>query len=333
MNKFSIIIPVRNGGDYLKQAIKSILAQTFTCFDLIIVESGSTDGSLEYIRSINDERLVLHTTNESLGIEANWARILKVEKSEYLTILGQDDILHPDYLETINNLIGQYPEASLYQTHFNYINAVSSIIRPCQQMQEVASLPVFLKAILENKIDFMASGFMMRSKDYDAVGGIPNYPNLLFADVELFLNLVKNGYLAVSPQTCFSFRIHQSTTTISADLKFQQAFGQFVGYLEKLGKEEAAYRQIISKHGESFLMFYCKGLVHRLIRKPKRLRPGVRVALFIKQCKAYANRLMLEKPFEPEKIFSIRLAKWIDRFALTRGVFLLFKKVYSKSVL
>lgn len=333
MNKFSIIIPVRNGGDYLKQAIQSILAQTFIYFDLIIIESGSTDDSLDYINTIKDERLFLYTTNESLGIEDNWARILKVQKNEFMTILGQDDMLNPDYLETMNNLIGQYPEASLYQTHFNYINADGLLMRPCQKMQEIEPLPVFLTAILQNKIDFMASGFMMRSKDYDAVGGISNYPNLLFADVELCLNLSKIGYLAVSPNTCFSFRIHQGTTTISADLKFQQAFAQFIGYLEKLGKEDSAYKNILSKHGQGFLMFYCKGLVHRLIRKPKRLRPGVRVAAFIQQCKGYGDILMLEKPFEPEKIFSIKLAKWIDRFALTRGVFLLFKKVYSKSVL
>lgn len=333
MNKFSIIIPVRNGGDYLKTAIQSIMAQTFMYFDLIIIESGSTDDSLSYIKSINDKRVVLYTTNESLGIEANWARILKVKRNEFMTILGQDDILHPDYLEKMNSLINQQPDASLYQTHFDYINATGSTIRPCQQMQEIEPMPVFLTAMLENKIDFMASGFMMRSKDYDSIGGVPNYPNLLFADYELFLNLAKLRYMAVSPQTCFAFRIHQSTTTVSADLKFQQAFGQFVGYLETLGKEDNTYKNIIAKHGEAFLLLYCKGLVHRLIRKPKKLRPGVSVAGFIQQCKDYANRLMLENPLEPEKLFSIKLAKWIDKFAIGRSAFLLYKKIYSKPLL
>lgn len=330
MNKFSIIIPVRNGGEYLKQAVQSILVQTFQDFNLLLLESGSTDGSIEYIQSIKDERVVWHTITNSLGIEANWGRILHIPKNEFMTILGQDDLLLPNYLEVINNLIIQYPEASLYQTHFNQINAKGAVIRPCKKMEEIEKPAVFLTSILENKIDFMASGFMMRTKDYDAVGGIPNYPNLLFADCELFFEISRKGYLAVSPQTCFAFRIHQSTTNTSSDLKFQQAFGQFINYLEKLQVEEKLYEAVIYEHSAAFILFYCKGLVHRLIRKPKRLRAGVSVAGFIEQCKSFAKRLMPNQSFDPEKVPSIRLAKWIDRFALTRYLFLLYKKVHSK---
>jgi glycosyltransferase involved in cell wall biosynthesis len=333
MAKFSIIIPVRNGGNYLKQAVESILAQTYQDFNLLILESGSTDGSIEYIQLIKDERVVLYTIPKTLGIEDNWARILQTDRNEFMTILGQDDILLPHYLEVMNALITEHPDASLYQTHFNQINAKGGLIRHCQKIEAIEPPDVFLTSILDNTIDFMASGFMMRCIDYDAIGGIPNYPNLLFADFELFMELTKVSFLAVSPQTCFEFRIHQSTTTVSADQKFQQAFAQFIGYLEKLRNENTAFKAIIADHAENFLLFYCKGLVHRLIRKPKKMRPEVSVANFIQQCKTFAAKLMPGKPFEPEKVFSIKLAKWIDRSAITRKAFLLYKKIYSKPVL
>lgn len=333
MNRFSIILPVRNGGSYVKECVQSILSQTLNDFNLIVLDNCSTDGTLGWLQSLKDERIILYPSAVSLTIEENWQRIVTVGKNEFITLIGHDDVLTRDYLATMNQLIECNPDASLYQSQFNYIDGNGSVIKECKRMDEKYTPMSFLHAFLLDKFDMMGTGFMMRSKDYDAIGGIPNYPNLLFADFELFLNLAKLGYMAVSPKTCFAFRIHQSTTTVSADLKFQQAFGQFIGYLEILGKEDEVYKNTISKHGEGFLLFYCKGLVHRLIRKPKKLRPGVSVAGFVQQCKVYANRLMLENTFQPEKVFSIKLAKWIDQFAITRSAFLLYKKIYSKPVL
>lgn len=332
-NKFSVVIPVRNGGDYLKEAIQSVLAQTYTAFDILIIESGSTDDSVEYVQSIKDERIKLFAKKESLGIEANWTRILQTPRNEFMTILGQDDILHPNYLEALNTLINNNPLASLYQTHFEYIDAKGNEIRTCQKMNERLEMADFLKSILENTIDVKASGFMMRTKDYDAIGGIPNYPNLLFADFELFLELTKKGSLAVLPESCFSFRLHQSTTTVSADEKFQKAFGQFVGYLEKLGKKNELYKKIIAEHGEHFVLFFCKGLAHRLIRTSKKIRTNITVEGLINNCKQYGKQLFPCKDFNPEKLASIKLAKWIDKYAIPRFLFLQYKRIYSKPVL
>ena len=73
--KYSIILPVRNGGEYLKECVNSILSQTYTDFNLLILDNNSTDGTLEWIQSVADKRIVIFTSNESLSIEQNWARI------------------------------------------------------------------------------------------------------------------------------------------------------------------------------------------------------------------------------------------------------------------
>jgi hypothetical protein len=74
----------------------------------------------------------------------------------------------------------------------------------------------------------MGTGFMMRAMDYDALGGIPPYPNLLFADFELWIGLTRKNYKATAFEECFAFRLHQSMTTTSSDLKFQYAFDKFI---------------------------------------------------------------------------------------------------------
>ena len=200
-------------------------------------------------------------------------------------------------------------------------------------MDERQNAAEFLAAFLQNIIDVNGTGFMMRSRDYDAAGGIPSYPNLLFADFELWIKLTTRGYKATSSEECFSFRIHGSTTSISADLKLHQAFAQFIKYLENLKRQDATLENVILNYGILFVRFWCKGLTHRLLRTPKEMRNNLRVSLFLTRCKKYADELVPGNNFDPRETLSLRMAEKIDSFAITRGLFLAFKKIYSKPIL
>src|SRR5690606_36974692 len=146
-----------------------------------------------------------------------------------ITLIGHDDMLDAHYLETMDELIGEHPNASLYQTHFRFIDSQGSLIRRCKPMDEVQSASEFVAFVLANSIDTMGTGFMMRSSDYDAEGGIQtSYPNLLFADFHLFINLTRLSYKATSLKECFAFRLHRSTTTLSGDNPYQEAYGLFI---------------------------------------------------------------------------------------------------------
>jgi hypoxanthine phosphoribosyltransferase len=184
--------------------------------------------SRSLIESLKDARISIHPAEKPLTIEENWSRITGIQKNEYITMIGHDDILFPNYLKSMDDLIRRHPKATLYQTHFSYIDLKGSIIRNCKPMDEVQSAGEFLSFFLANLIDTMGTGFLMRAKDYDSCGGIPpRYPNLLFADFELYINLTRMGYKATSFEPGFSFRLHQSMTTTSSDLKFHDAIFLF----------------------------------------------------------------------------------------------------------
>src|SRR5436305_12023686 len=106
--KFSIILPVKNGGNYIKECVQSILLQTYTDFTLHILENKSTDGTAEWLQTLKDERIVIIPSETSLTIEENWARILSIEKNEFMTIIGHDDLFDTNYLQIMNGLINQY---------------------------------------------------------------------------------------------------------------------------------------------------------------------------------------------------------------------------------
>lgn len=333
MPRFSIILPVRNGGEYIKDCIASILSQELNDFELLILDNCSTDGTSEWLKLIKDPRVRIFFSEKPLSIEENWGRVLLLKKSEFMTLIGHDDILNSDYLSEIYKLINEYPDATLYQTHFNYIDRRGELIRKCRPMLPVEYGDSLLQNCLRRNIDLMGTGYVMRSKDYDAIGGIPDYPNLLFADFELWINLTLRGYKVTSAKTCFSFRLHNSTTSSSADIRIQDAFERLVLFLVKLNNGNRELETVISQHASDFLIFYCQGFVHRLLRTPQSERQGISVKLTIEKFERFSRQLNVADTFKPRKRLSIRIACLLDRYRLGRGLFLLWKKLYPKPIL
>ena len=333
MSRFSIILPVRNGGEYVKECVGSILAQSYADFKLIVLDNCSSDGTSEWLASIGDERVLVNRSDVSLSIEDNWARIVTTQKGEYMTMIGHDDLLEENYLSVMDALIMKHPDATLYQTHFRYIGTKGEPIRSCKPMDETQSAEEFLSFFLCSMIDVMGTGFMMRSADYDRIGGIPpRYPNLLFADFELLIKLCSIRYKATAFEECFSFRLHQSMTTTSSDIKFHAAYEVFIGYLVELNKD-AGFKTVIDRYALDFLQYYTKGLAHRLIRTPKSKRKGKSVDELLTQAKRYADRLVPGNNFNPGRAPAVRFARLIDNNILFRNLFLFFKRMYSKPVL
>jgi len=102
----SVILPVYNGASFLKQAIDSILAQTFEDFELIIVNDGSTDASEEIVFSIEDNRIVYIKNEFNIGIVGSLNKAIEVAKGKYIARMDADDVSYPirfqiqlDYLE------------------------------------------------------------------------------------------------------------------------------------------------------------------------------------------------------------------------------------------
>ena len=333
MSKFSIILPVRNGGTYVHDCVGSILAQSYTEFQLLVLDNCSTDGTREWLDSLRDERIIVYPAERPLTIEDNWHRVISIPKSEFITLIGHDDILDPHYLSVMDTLIASHPKASLYQTHFRYIDSAGQTIRRSKPMDEVQNTRDFLAFFLSNSIDTMGTGFMMRAADYDAVGGIPpTYPNLLFADFELWINLTKISYRATAFEECFAFRLHQSATTTSSTIKFHQAFVHFVQYLSKLKQENPEMGKVIERYAIGFINFYTKGLAHRLLRAPKSKRGELTVSGLINESQRMADDLVPGNHLNPYAQPGVKLARQIDSNFFTRQLFLLFKKIYKHPV-
>src|SRR5690606_19044257 len=127
-----VVIPTRNGEAYLAAAIDSVLAQTYPHYEVVVLEHESTDHTREIVRGYADPRVRLEASDAPQTIESNWARILALPLAEYVTILGHDDVLYPDFLAELVRLLDQRPDASLYLPHFHVIGPSGGVLRDCK---------------------------------------------------------------------------------------------------------------------------------------------------------------------------------------------------------
>lgn len=118
---FSIIIPLYNKETYISRSIQSVLQQSYSNFELIIVNDGSTDNSQSIVESIDDNRIRL-INQKNAGVSAARNRGVKESKFEFVAFLDADDYWLPNHLEVLANLIADFQaEASVFSTNFSRI--------------------------------------------------------------------------------------------------------------------------------------------------------------------------------------------------------------------
>ncbi len=109
MPKITVLMPVYNGEKYLRESVDSILNQTFTDFELLIINDGSTDSSMEILNSYSDSRIRIVTNEVNLRLIKTLNKGIDLATGEYIARMDCDDIADP---KTFRNSIAVYGEAS-----------------------------------------------------------------------------------------------------------------------------------------------------------------------------------------------------------------------------
>lgn len=329
---YSIVLPVRNGGELVKRCVQSVLDQDHPAFDFLILDNASSDGTVEWIASLNDHRIKFFPAGQSLSMAENWGRIATLQKKDYFTMIGHDDLLDKNYLSEMDKIISSRPGLDLYQSHFRFINAKGDMVRKCAPMQGYYNPGDFLKAILDHSLDTMGTGYMIRSAKYDSLGGIPLYPNLLFADHALWISMAAEQGIAVTAEELFSFRVHQSVSTTTQVPAYIRAFYLFLDFLKGQQQKSDVFRKVLDQEAAGFIRFYGTSLAHRLLKTKPAQRDGFTVDGFVQSCVAYSRELSESTYFDPGNISSLKWARWIDRNRVLRSLYLFFRGIYSKPI-
>ena len=167
MPTISVIIPVYNGQKTIKETIESVLYQTFADFELIVVNDGSQDATIELVNSINDSRIKVFSYPNA-GVSASRNRGLDKAQGEFISFLDADDLWTLDKLEAQLKALQENPQAALAYSWTDWIDESGQFLRPGGHIK--VNGRAYDKLLVR---DFIESGSnpLIRKQALDTVGG------------------------------------------------------------------------------------------------------------------------------------------------------------------
>ncbi|MFH7025644.1 MAG: glycosyltransferase [Heteroscytonema crispum UTEX LB 1556] len=212
MALISVIIPVYNGEKTICKTIESVLNQTFTDLELIVVNDGSQDSTLDIVKSISDSRLQLFLyPNAGQAISRN--RGIKQASGEYISFIDADDLWTPDKLECQLAALQDHPEASVAYSWCNHIDVEGKFLRPGSRI--IANGNVYPQLLVANFLE-NGSNPLIRRQALTEVGEFE--ASLSPAeDWDLWLRLAANcQFITVSsPQVLYRVSASSASSNIN----------------------------------------------------------------------------------------------------------------------
>ena len=129
MAEITVLMPVYNAERFLSQAINSILNQTFTNFEFLIIDDGSTDNSVSIINSYTDNRIRFYRNDTNLGISPTLNRGIELASTELIARMDSDDVSYPERLQKQYDFISAKPDGALYSCWARVIGQDNQFIR------------------------------------------------------------------------------------------------------------------------------------------------------------------------------------------------------------
>ena len=194
---------VYNGGQYLRQAVESVLAQRYKDFEFLIIDDCSTDDSANIIKSFNDNRIVIHANEKNIGQTASLNVGLKLAKGRYIARIDADDIAFPHWLQSQVNFLennGEVDVLSAGLVTFDEKGLGKAYFSPsCRE-------DVLLKAIIKSPINHGSA--LIKKETILGIGGYNNNYRIS-ADYDVWINLLRqNGRIASNPDIVMAIRCH-----------------------------------------------------------------------------------------------------------------------------
>jgi glycosyltransferase involved in cell wall biosynthesis len=145
--KISVLMPAYNAEKYIKEAIESILNQTFVDFELLIINDGSTDNTEKEILSFTDGRIIYVKNETNLGLANSLNKGIKLAKGKYIARMDSDDISLPSRLEVQVDFLDKYEDIALCSTGLQMFGANDKLITGRADFEEIKIDLLFSSAI------------------------------------------------------------------------------------------------------------------------------------------------------------------------------------------
>ena len=213
----TVIVPVYNGEKYLRKNIDSVLAQTYKNWELVLVNDGSSDSSVEIIEEYlkKDSRIRL-INQENAGQSSARNNGAKAAKGEYLAFLDQDDYYTPEHLESLVKILDEYPEVGMAYDEAEVIDKDGNreYNREAHPFRAANNPLNSIIDCIKDNILILPGTTMIRKNIFLEVGGFDT--DLIgYEDDHLFVRIFRKSKIKGTPSAGLMYRLHGGNTSSS----------------------------------------------------------------------------------------------------------------------
>ena len=209
--KVSVLMSVYNGERYLREAIDSILSQTFKDFEFLIINDGSTDGTDNILRSYHDQRIRVINNNRNIGLTRSLNKGLVLARAEYIARQDADDISFPDRLEKQLLFMQNNPDIAVLGAQARHIDGTGRPLKIFGPQHALSPLAVRYSLMFDAPVSHPTVVFRKKIvwdtfKGYDV-----NYN--VGQDSELWCRVGKEYSIQILPDVLVTMRLHPLSVT------------------------------------------------------------------------------------------------------------------------
>ncbi len=318
--RISVILPVYNVEEYLRRCVDSVLAQTYTELEILLVDDGSTDACPaicdEY--AAKDSRVqVIHKVNGGLSDARNVG--IRASTGRYITVIDSDDYVTPDYVETLYAAIKDTGCAMAIGGHRVVYSSGSTFDRATGERTVLTAEEALRRMLYDDGVDVSAWSKMYERHLFDEV----EYPvGRLFEDTATTYRLVDlAGRVALVSKPIYRYMVRQNSITGQT---FSPRKMELITSTEEMTTYVAARYPALEKAAKRRLLFAYLATLSKLATKKDRF-PEERERMMA-YVRAHGNEVLLD-PLTPRRdrvaIYSIKVGFWFFR---------LVWKVYNKAL-
>ncbi|GGK25558.1 glycosyl transferase [Yeosuana aromativorans] len=205
---FSVIVPLYNKEAFVEKTIKSVLNQTFTDFEIIVVDDGSTDNSFQILSQFTDSRIqIIKQTNNGVSSARNSG--IKNARADYIALLDADDYWYNNHLAELKKQIELFPVAGLYCNNYE-VFYTETVNRPAQinldYKEECLLVPDFFKASIVNPVAW-TSAVCFSKTIFNTIGQFRTHLKTA-QDLDLWIRFALKYKVSFNPKITMAYKIH-----------------------------------------------------------------------------------------------------------------------------
>jgi glycosyltransferase involved in cell wall biosynthesis len=213
MPKISVLLPTYNAEAFLSETLASILSQSETDFELIVLDDHSLDATVEIVRAVQDPRIRLHVNAVNLGLPTNINIGLALARGDYIARMDHDDLAMPDRLSLQSQFLDENPDVTILGGQIDHF----------QDQTGYSDFPLIdagIKARLLSGRAYLANPATMFRSNFVRQHRILFDPNLYAVDdLGFFVDcMIRGARFSNLPEVILRYRIHRAMTSLNVNI-------------------------------------------------------------------------------------------------------------------